>query len=42
MRDDRSVVVVVLLLIAVTCVTIYLLKLGEPGGRLVELLFPRV
>jgi hypothetical protein len=40
-RDDRDVAVVVLLLLAVTCVTILILKLAEPTGGLVELLFPR-
>ena len=41
MRDDRDVAIVVLLLLAVTCVTILILKLAEPTGGLVELLFPR-
>jgi hypothetical protein len=39
-RDDRDVAIVVLLLLAVTCVTILILKLAEPTGGLVELLFP--
>jgi len=42
MRDDRNVAIVVVLLAAVTCLTIFLLKMGDPGGGLVELLFPRV
>src|SRR5262245_44297051 len=41
-RDNGDVAIVVLLLIAVTCVTIFFLKLAEPTGGLVELLFPRV
>ena len=41
MRDNRDVAIVVLLLLAVTCVTILILKLAEPTGGLVELLFPR-
>jgi hypothetical protein len=40
--DDRDVAIIVLLLIAVTFVTILLLKLAEPTGGLVERLFPRV
>jgi hypothetical protein len=42
MGDDRDVAIVVLLLLAVTCVTILFLKLAEPTGGLIELLFPRV
>jgi hypothetical protein len=42
MRDDRDVAIVVLLLLAVTCVTILFLKLAEPSDALIELLFPRV
>jgi hypothetical protein len=42
MRDDRDVAIVVLLLLAVTCVTILFLKLAEPSDGLIELLFPRV
>ena len=42
MGDDRDVAIVVLLLLAVTCVTILFLKLAEPSGGLIELLFPRV
>ena len=41
MRDDRDVAIVVLLLLAVTCVTILMLKLVEPTGVLVELLVAR-
>jgi len=40
-RDDRDVAIVVLLLLAVTCVTILILKLTAPTSGLVELLFPR-
>jgi hypothetical protein len=40
-RDDRDVAIVTLLLVAVTFVTIWLLKLAESAGRLVELLFLR-
>jgi hypothetical protein len=42
MRDDRDVAIVVLLLLAVTCVTILFLKLAEPSDGLIELLFQRV
>ena len=42
MHDDRDAAIVTLLLLAVTCVTILFLKLAEPTGGLVELLFPRV
>jgi hypothetical protein len=42
MRDDRDVAIVVLLLLAVTCVTILFLKRAEPSGGLIEVLFPRV
>lgn len=38
--DDRDVAIIVLLLIAVTFVTILLLRLAEPTGGLVERLFP--
>jgi len=41
MRDDRDVAIVTLLLLAVTGVTILILKLAEPTGGLVEVLFPR-
>ena len=41
MRDDRDVAIVVLLLLAVTCVTILMVKLVEPTGGLVDLLFAR-
>jgi len=41
-HDDRDVAIVTLLLLAITCVTILFLKLAEPTGGLVELLFPRV
>jgi hypothetical protein len=46
-RDDRDVAIIallqiVLLLIAVTCVTILFVRLAEPPGGLIELLFPRV
>jgi hypothetical protein len=40
-RDDRDVAIVVLLLRAVTCVTILMVKLVEPTGGLVDLLFAR-
>jgi hypothetical protein len=42
MRDHRDVGVIVLVLLVVTGLTILFLKLAEPGGALVELLFPRV
>ena len=41
MRDDRDVAIVTLLLLAVTFVTILLLKLAESAGGLIELLFLR-
>ena len=41
MRDDRDAVIVTLLLITITGVTILFLRLAEPTGSLVELLFPR-
>jgi hypothetical protein len=40
-RDDRDVAIVTLLLVAVTFVTILLLKLAESTGGLIELLFLR-
>ena len=40
-RDDRDVAIVTLLLVAVTFVTIVLLKLAESTGGLIELLFLR-
>ena len=42
MHDDRDVAMVTLLLLAVTCVMILFLKLAEPTGGPVELLFPTV
>jgi hypothetical protein len=42
MRDDRDVAIVTLLFLAFTCVTILFLKLAEPTGGVIELLFPRV
>jgi hypothetical protein len=42
MGDHRDVGVIVLVLLAITGLTILFLKLGEPSGSLVELLFPRV
>jgi hypothetical protein len=41
-RDHGDVGVIVLVLLAVTDPTILFLKLWEPSGPLVELLFPRV
>ena len=41
MRDDRDVAIVTLLLVAVTFVTILLLKVAESTGGLIELLFLR-
>ena len=41
MRDDRDVAIVTLLLVAVTFVTIVLLKLAESTDGLIELLFLR-
>jgi hypothetical protein len=41
MRDYRDVAMVMLLLLAVTCVTILFLKLADPSDSLIELLFPR-
>ena len=40
-RHDRDVAIVTLLLVAVTFVTIWLLKLTESTGGLIELLFVR-
>jgi hypothetical protein len=40
-RDDRDVAIVTLLLVAVTFVTIVLLKLAESTGGVIELLFLR-
>jgi hypothetical protein len=42
MRDYRDVAIVTLLFLAFTCVTIVFLKLAEPTGGVIELLFPRV
>jgi len=42
MRDDRDVAIVTLLSIAFTGVTILFLRLAEPTGGVIELLFPRV
>lgn len=42
MRDHRGIGVIVLVLLAVTGLTILFLKVAEPSGALVELLFPRV
>jgi hypothetical protein len=42
MRDYCGVGIVILVLFAVTGLTIFFLKVGEPTGRLVELLFPRI
>src|SRR5215510_997980 len=42
MRDHRDVAIVTLLCLAFSCVTILFLKLAEPTGGVIELLFPRV
>ena len=42
MRDTRDVGVVALLLVAVSCLTVFFLKVAEPTGTVVEMLFPRV
>jgi hypothetical protein len=42
MRDYRDVAIVTLLFLAFTCVTILFLKLADPTGGVIELLFPRV
>ena len=42
MHDERDVAIIVLTLVVATCLTIFFLKVAEPTGGLVDLLFPRV
>ncbi len=42
MHDHRDVAIIVLAIFAATCLTLFFLKIVEPGGGLVEVLFPRV
>ncbi len=42
MRYDRDAAIVTLLVLVVTCATILFLKLAEPTGGMIDLLFPRV
>lgn len=42
MHDERDVAIIVLTLVVATCLAIFFLKVAEPTGGLVELLFPRV
>ena len=42
MHDERDVAIIVLALVAATCLIVFFLKLAEPSGGVVEMLFPRV
>ena len=42
MHDERDVAIIGLTLVIATCLTLFFLKMAEPTGALVELLFPRV
>jgi hypothetical protein len=42
MDNYRDTAIVVLMLALAVCLTVFFLKVGEPSGGLVELLFPRV
>jgi len=40
MHDERDVAIIVLTLVIATCLTLFFLKVADPTGALVELLFP--
>ncbi|HET7875059.1 MAG TPA: hypothetical protein VFN71_05995 [Methylomirabilota bacterium] len=42
MDDRRDIAVIALILVAATCLTIFFLKVAQPTGGLVELLFPHL
>ena len=42
MEDQGGVAVVILLAVIVTCITVFMLNIGEPTGVLVGWLFPKV
>ncbi len=42
MDERRDVAVIALLVIAVTCLTIFFLKVAQPSGGIVDMLFPQL
>jgi hypothetical protein len=42
MDERRDVAVIALVLVAVTCLTIFFLKIAQPSGGLVDMLFPHL
>ena len=42
MDDRRDVAIIALILVAATCLTIFFLKVAQPAGGIVELLFPQL
>jgi len=41
MDDRRDVALIAFILVAATCLTIFFLKVAQPTGGIVELLFPQ-
>lgn len=42
MDDRRDVALIARILVAATCLTIFFLKVAQPTGGIVELLFPQL
>jgi len=42
MDERRDVAIIALVVVAVTCLTIFFLKVAQPSGGLVDILFPRL
>jgi hypothetical protein len=42
MEERRDVAVIALVLVAVTCLTIFFLKVAQPSGGIVDILFPQL
>jgi hypothetical protein len=42
MDERRDVAIIALVLVAVTCLTIFFLKVAQPSGGIVDMLFPQV
>jgi hypothetical protein len=42
MDERRDVAVIALMLLAITCLTIFFLKVAQPSGGIVDMLFPEL
>ena len=42
MDERRDVAVIALLMVAVTCLAIFFLKVAQPSGGIVDMLFPQL